>query len=962
MSDEEESRTPSLLRMEMKSVDSLRFGKPSPARVLPALGRGTSLSNNPQSGKSGSADQWDTLSQIVQDGLRCVVSTADGLASGHSHSARMEAANKLIHNHARVLNDITNPSFSVNIDGRELTQLELKRVELYRAPYVDQCLREVARRLLGRFPGAHQLEVRISPSNLAQVKAWSQTTAYLDGRIQSEDAQKPGRTPDMSPEAAAAMKDVLKEVSQLSISAVTASSKPVWIALRRILETGGSFESEAEGAAAKHGHDAREGAARKLIYNHDRVLRDVINPSNMINIEGKDLTQRDLDRVAPEKAIYVAEMLQEVARRLLGHRPGLRSMTKQLNTSNAAQLDAWAKGASYLEARVQSTRDQVAGREPDTSPASAAAFRGVLMEIYEAASTATKASEMPMGAARWDEFAKMIKEEAGFSTLADGAAAAHSHRAREDAAFKLVDNHVNVLKDVINDDKSTNIDGRPLTQLDLERVAPEHWLYADECLREITRRLLGRRPGLDQMEEIIDPSNADQVEAWVGTCRYLRGRIQSEPGEKPGREPDMNRMAAAAMRAVLVEVGELALTKVVEASGPIWASFKHMLESGDGYATEADGAAAAHAHASREAAASALINNHENVLKDVTNPSRSDNIEGKPLTQRELVRIPLSHALYADQALREVTRRLLGRRPGLHQLEEHIDPYHVHQTEAWAQTATYLDCRIQSTDAEKPGRTPDLSPSAAAAMRAVLHEVAGMGITATLAASAPVWSKLHKRMQEHGCTRGNAAPFEAARKLIFNHELVLRDVCNPSTTRDATTKVSLTQTELVRVATHAAPYADQALRETARRLLAISQELIAENAIEFIPISAPGPKQAMQAQSFIMTAKYLDGRIQSTETEKPGRTPDMSPTAAAAMRAILKEIEAIGVAAQQTESPDTVSGESSSDEGSFTKHRVASPADIRASRPFSSMIMAAVSPRMKRRGTSTRMPREKQVA
>eukprot|EP00966_Prymnesium_polylepis_P269753 6231406-Prymnesium_polylepis.1 len=74
-------------------------------------------------------------------------------------------------------------------------------------------------------------------------------------------------------------------------------------------------------------------------------------------------------------------------------------------------------------------------------------------------------------------------------------------------------------------------------------------------------------------------------------------------------------------------------------------------------------------------------------MRDVANPSADKNIVGVPLTQTELKRVPAEHAHYADQALREVVRRLLGRRPGSEQLEERLDPSTPAQAAAWAQTA-----------------------------------------------------------------------------------------------------------------------------------------------------------------------------------------------------------------------------------------------------------------------------------
>ena len=83
----------------------------------------------------------------------------------------------------------------------------------------------------------------------------------------------------------------------------------------------------------------------------------------------------------------------------------------------------------------------------------------------------------------------------------------------------------------------------------------------------------------------------------------------------------------------------------------------------------------------------------------------------------------------ADLAARGA--RLLGRLEGSYQLVVHLDASVPQQAVAWVQAAVYLTGRIQSTPENFPepthslhlGRAPDLSPEAAAAMRAVLAEV-----------------------------------------------------------------------------------------------------------------------------------------------------------------------------------------------------------------------------------------------
>ena len=74
----------------------------------------------------------------------------------------------------------------------------------------------------------------------------------------------------------------------------------------------------------------------------------------------------------------------------------------------------------------------------------------------------------------------------------------------------------------------------------------------------------------------------------------------------------------------------------------------------------------------------------------MTNPGPT-NIDGKPLTQLDLVRVPESQIEFADSALREIERRLLG--------EGRSDPSSEEEAVVWAATATFLSGRLQGTDA-----------------------------------------------------------------------------------------------------------------------------------------------------------------------------------------------------------------------------------------------------------------------
>jgi len=155
----------------------------------------------------------------------------------------------------------------------------------------------------------------------------------------------------------------------------------------------------------------------------------------------------------------------------------------------------------------------------------------------------------------WRELSDRVTS-AGASEDADGNAAEHTCMAREEAARKLISNHKAVLKDVT--------DIMPRTQPELERVALFDAPFVDDALREIGRRLLGRRA--DGSNEGWCPATAEEAKAWAQTTKYLANRLQATPGEKPGREPDMSLAAARAMRAVLVDVSRVALG--------VWAAFE----------------------------------------------------------------------------------------------------------------------------------------------------------------------------------------------------------------------------------------------------------------------------------------------------------------------------------------------------------------------------------------------------
>ena len=134
-----------------------------------------------------------------------------------------------------------------------------------------------------------------------------------------------------------------------------------------------------------------------------------------------------------------------------------------------------------------------------------------------------------------------------------------------------------------------------------------------------------------------------------------------------------------------------------------------------------------HASTLRDSSAEAarkLLSNHEYILADMTASYPSPSQPG-------LARVPASVRPYADQALRETCRRLLGAPASPHGtvgrgvLDERLatnHPAHEAQQQAWALVATYLDQRLQ-TAAHPTGRPQDMSEAAAGEMREVLRQI-----------------------------------------------------------------------------------------------------------------------------------------------------------------------------------------------------------------------------------------------
>jgi len=134
-----------------------------------------------------------------------------GIAAQHPDEAREEAARKLILNHRRVLQDITNP--------KPETQTNLQRLPVTQRPLVDRFLIEMSRRLLGYREDVeaealhHILEEKLARDDKEGREVWGAAATYLLGRVQSVPDQEPGRKPDMSLAAAIAFVQEAEEVA-----------------------------------------------------------------------------------------------------------------------------------------------------------------------------------------------------------------------------------------------------------------------------------------------------------------------------------------------------------------------------------------------------------------------------------------------------------------------------------------------------------------------------------------------------------------------------------------------------------------------------------------------------------------------------------------------------------------------------------------------------------------------------
>jgi hypothetical protein len=464
-----------------------------------------------------------------------------------SEMAGIDAACKLMQNCDKVVFDICNPGPN-NIYGKTLTQTHLKRVDPKDTRHVQEMIKAACRRLLGKETSG--------ASTKDEALVWANAAWFLGVRVQGSDREMPGRAPDMSAAQAEAMKTVLGQIE----------------------------------------------AASKLMNNREVVCKDIIN-SGSTGVYGGMLTQRGLQRLDPKHRDIVNDMLREVTARLLGKKAQI--------PSGDEKVKVWADAASFFGSRIQSADSadnprEHSNRKNDMSRAAAGALKTVLGQLEAAhrlmsnrdtvVRDITNSGPDAVNGGRITQkelkrvnpqykaaVAEMIKAVCSHlhgqdvnlpakpeEALAWAEAASYLHgrvqasdrdcpgRARDmslhaakamrtslaqlEAASKLKSNRQTVVQDICNSGRK-GVNGGGLTQTALKRVDPAQTAKVDAMIGELCDRLSGKK--------LTGPPTSQDAQVWAQAATYFSQRIQASAREQIGRNPDMSKGAAVAMRAVL---------------------------------------------------------------------------------------------------------------------------------------------------------------------------------------------------------------------------------------------------------------------------------------------------------------------------------------------------------------------------------------------------------------------------
>lgn len=442
-----------------------------------------------------------------------------------------EAACKLSANFARVAFDCTNQG-PTNIDGKNLTQAQYKRVSPESQPVVRAMLTAVCSRLLDK--------EALQPSK-EDAKVWMVAARFVSNRLQDSAKACPGRNADMTPGQAEQMRQALGQIE----------------------------------------------AASKLIYNFDTVVKDITN-SRSVGVYGEELTQPELKRIDPKNKALVEAMLKEVCNRLFGK--------AAVDPRSLDDMKVWAAAAGFFAQRVQCPDSECpTDRVPDMTVHAGRQLRQVCVRMEAAcklssnmasvstditnANPKTQTELQRIDVKNQTAVDNMLKAVVALllnqsvpmpSTQSEAAvwkdAAVYLHRRIQskgedcpgrapdmsplaaammrrilgqiEAHAKLYSNLEKVVEDITNPN--------PKTQLNLKRVDRTNQKSVDIMVREVCSRLLGTRTN--------EPESVTQTQVWADAAEYLHGRIQSSVAQCPGRDPDMSREAATEMRKVLAQI------------------------------------------------------------------------------------------------------------------------------------------------------------------------------------------------------------------------------------------------------------------------------------------------------------------------------------------------------------------------------------------------------------------------
>jgi len=199
-----------LTQLSLKRVEP--NNQPSVDKMLTAvcdrlMGKGVSAPSTPEE-----ASTWAKAAAFFADRIQDSSGGCPGRARDMSGNAgremrkvlaEIEAASRLMSNREKVVQDITNPGPS-GVNGGNLTQVDLKRVDRKHQTSVDAMVKEMCNRLLGN---------RSSAPSTEQKQIWEEAAMFFNGRIQESAYACPGRTPDMSADAAKATRTVLTQIT-----------------------------------------------------------------------------------------------------------------------------------------------------------------------------------------------------------------------------------------------------------------------------------------------------------------------------------------------------------------------------------------------------------------------------------------------------------------------------------------------------------------------------------------------------------------------------------------------------------------------------------------------------------------------------------------------------------------------------------------------------------------------------